>query len=151
MATQRVTLQGGKELLAKLNKLGELGQTRVLRNAVFAGLLPITNEAQRLAPYKSGTLRRSIHPEIVTERNDYVEGATGTDVIYAAQREFGGTITAKNAPYLVFKTEDGRLVRVRSVTQTAKPYMRPALDSKRTEAVDEVRDALLDQLNKLIS
>lgn len=151
MATKSVTIQGDKELRAKFKRLDAITQSRMLRNAVFAGLLPITNEAQRLAPYKSGTLRRSIHPEIVTEREGYVEGATGTDVEYAAQREFGGVIEAKNAPYLVFRTADGKLIRTKKVMQAATPYMRPAFDNKRNEAVDEVAEALNEQIRKAIA
>ena len=58
----------------------------------------------------------------------------GTNVIYAAIQEFGGTITPKNGPFLVFMI-DGELVFARQVTIPARPYMRPGFDESRVEAV----------------
>lgn len=144
----KVALRGDKELVAKLRALDKLAQKEILTNAVTAGGLPILNDAVQNAPHLSGTLRRSLHQEVKATGKGVVS-EIGTDLEYAAQREFGGEITAKQAPFLVFKI-NGRWVRVRSVTQKATPYLRPAFDSKKGEAVEEVAAALLQQINRLI-
>lgn len=46
---------------------------------------------------------------------------------YAAQRNFGGTITAKSAPYLAFpvggrRAKGGKWAKVKSVTQPARKF-----------------------------
>lgn len=42
---------------------------------------------------------------------------------YSQINHFGGTITAKNAPFLKFKLADGQFVAVRSVDIPARPFM----------------------------
>jgi hypothetical protein len=58
----------------------------------------------------------------------------GTNLIYAKKQEFGGTIRAKGGGFLVFEV-DGAIVRVKSVTLPAHPYLRPAFDEKSAAAV----------------
>jgi len=85
-----------------------------------------------LAPRKDGILAGSIVPEAAVFAGETVQGSWGTGVIYAAQKEYGGTITARNAPFLVFQLYDGTWVRTRSVYQAPQPYMAPSADRIRT-------------------
>lgn len=59
----------------------------------------------------------------------------GTNVVYARIQEYGGTITARHAPYLVFQLPNGDWVRTRQVTIPARPYMRPAFDTQKATAI----------------
>lgn len=120
---------GDKALLEKFKRLNIGVQVNALENAAKAGILPIQNEAIRNAPYKSGNLSRSIHTEVIKRSNSYVEVATGTDVEYAARQEFG------------FSKRDSL---GRKYNQPARPYMRPAYDNKRNEAIKETSNALRD-------
>lgn len=122
-------LIGERELLAKLQQLDRAAQGSALENAATAGILPIQNEAIRLAPYESGNLSRSIHTETVEKSSHYVETATGTDVEYAARQEFGFSDTDSLG---------------REYNQPAHPYMRPAYDTKHKEAENETKNALID-------
>lgn len=63
----RVTVQGDKKLLAKLNRLGRTEANKVIRTALRAGSKTIADETKRLAPvgqdrgsHKKGTLKRAI-------------------------------------------------------------------------------------------
>lgn len=56
------------------------------------------------------------------------------DFLGARQREYGGVISAKNAPYLVWQDYDGNWHKAKSVIQPATPYIRPAIAAKRGEA-----------------
>lgn len=145
---------GLPELSKKLNALASLVKGAVLENALLAGALIIQNAAIENAPYDTGSLRKSIHIEIIERGSNYVKAKIGTDLVYAAIQEFGGTITAKNSPYLVFELRgidgiDGGLIRVRSVTIPAHPYMRPAYMNNKDAVVNEIKDALLEQINKI--
>jgi HK97 gp10 family phage protein len=124
-----VKLIGEKQLLAKFQQLNKAVQGATLEKAATAGILPIQNEAIQKAPWKSGTLSRSIHTETVEKTATYVEVATGTDVEYALRIEFG------------FMQADSL---GRHYNQPAQPYMRPAYDTKKKAAENDTKDALTD-------
>lgn len=75
--------------------------------------------AQEAAPRDSGNLAGSIR---VLDGPSDKGGAYGSSLVYAWQREEGGTIYPRNGKYLVFEI-DGQLVFARSVTQTGSHYM----------------------------
>lgn len=66
-------------------------------------------DVQRIAPYDTGTLRRSIHVEMINSGSAIV----GTDLPYARRLEYG------------FSDRDKR---GRMYHQPARPYFRPPLD-----------------------
>ena len=66
---------------------------------------------------KSGQLAASIH---TASGNNFAR--IGTNKPYAAIHHLGGTIKAKNKPYLVFKVGDG-FRRVKQVKIPARPYL----------------------------
>lgn len=129
MAKRGVTVKGDKELHAAFMKLKAAARGPALMTAAKVGILPIQNEAIDNAPYKSGTLSRSIHTEEVEETDHSAFVTTGTDVEYAARQEFGFNDTDSLG---------------RTYHQSARPYMRPAYDNQREAAVNEVADALKD-------
>jgi phage gpG-like protein len=74
----------------------------------------------------SGRLRGSIFGNVIAD--DEAEVRAGSNVVYAAIHEFGGTITPKTGKYLRFKNQDGREVFVRSVEIPARPYVKPSIE-----------------------
>lgn len=66
---------------------------------------------------ESGRLRGSINAQA---SNDMVR--VGTNVIYAAIHQFGGTIVPRSARFLFFRLSSG-LVQASSVTLPARPFM----------------------------
>lgn len=58
----------------------------------------IRTKAVTNAPYKTGTLRRSILSDVTADI-----GKVGTNLPYARIREFGGTILPKNKKMLAWK------------------------------------------------
>ena len=99
-----------------------------------------TNPPQKLGRV-SGRLAGSIVGRVETEGNEVV-GLVGTKVIYARIHEFGGTIRAKRAPFLVFKLADGTFRRVKSVTIPARPYLQPAIKWARPRIAQLLRRGL---------
>ena len=119
-----VNLAEWKDKLQAMSK--ELSEQAVVR-ALTAGALLIENDAKANAPYKTGTLRRSIH----TEQGDGMEVIVGTDLDYAARVEFG------------FMQADSL---GRNYHQPAQPYLRPAWDDNIDRAMEEIGVALAELL-----
>lgn len=119
---------------------------------------------------RTKTLSRSLHEEVAEESATRAAVDVGTNLEYAAIHEFGGVIRAKKSKHLaipvgnrtgsptkysdlkVKKTAGGTLVLVdgggslqyvlkASVTIPARPYLRPALDEKTSEAQNEMGSA----------
>lgn len=140
-----IEVVGLKDLERKLKAMGGAA-AEALETAVQAGALIVQNDAKKRAPYRTGTLRRSIHMETIEKARDRVVVSVGTNVIYAAIQEFGGIIKAKNAPFLVFRSKSGRLVRTKSVYIPPRPYLRPAKEENITKILHEIRDVLREAI-----
>lgn len=122
-------------------------------------------------------LSRSIHAEISMRGPAVAEAEIGTDLEYGPIHEFGGTIRPKSAKYLAIPvgtykgsplkhprlkiriTNAGNLVmvdsmgRVQYVLKTsveipARPYMRPAFDEKKQDAIDDMGRAFARLVTK---
>ena len=80
----------------------------------------------------------------ITHRAGRDQVTVGTNVIYAAIQQFGGTITARKAQALVFNIPGAGWATVRSVTLPARPFIGLS-DADRAEipriVVDTVRRA----------
>ncbi len=146
MIRARCVIVGMPEFKRRLAKLDSAAAGKALERAVRAGALPIRNEASRRAPKRTGTLRRSIHIETLNVQPRSARVAIGTDLEYAAIHEFGGVIKPKDpAGWLRFQTYDGGWHTVKLVHMPARPYLRPAFDTKKDEAAREMA-AVLKQL-----
>jgi HK97 gp10 family phage protein len=145
----RVDVIGDEELRSKLQSLTAAVQGQVLAAAVMSGAQVIQNAAKEKAPYRTGTLKRSIHSEIEASDATRATAIIGTDVPYGAQVEFGGTITPKKKKLLHWVDADGQDHFAKSVTQVARPYLRPAFDEKSDDAAVEVGNALRQAIAKV--
>lgn len=132
----------------KLSRLSKLASADVLERALHAGAEEILNSAKDKAPYKTGTLRRSLHSETGEKSGARVSVLAGTDLEYAAMQEFGGTVVPKKGRFLVFEI-DGKKIFARKVTIPAHPYLRPAFDEQKGEAVKVFRLAVGDQVRAI--
>lgn len=121
-----VVIEGGAELARKLAALGEAVAGDALAAALRSGALLVEADAKRRAPYRTGTLRRSIHTE-VDAGGAKAEASVGTDVPYAARLEFGF---------------EGKDKLGREYHQPPRPYLRPALDENMDAAAREIGEAL---------
>jgi len=142
-----ITVQGSKGLKAQFSSLATVSQGKSLERAVVSGGLLIQNEAKRRAPWLTGNLRRSLHIGGHQDLNPGGEGVIartgaglpqpeigphsaaiyiGTDVIYAPTQEFGRDAIP------------------------AQPYLRPAFDTQKAAAVQEIGEALVDLIRAAI-
>jgi hypothetical protein len=151
-----MSIVGLKDLSRKFGKLSDIGRGQVLFRAGVVGMLVIINEAKRLAAYKTGTLRRSLHvggaagetPDfqggLDSGYSDLGQGEVGTKTAEV----FGGT----DVPYarrieLGFEDSDSL---GRSFHQKARPFLRPAFDTKINEAIEAMRRAFVDLIERAV-
>ena len=148
---------GTKELIQKLNKLGEVGKGRAMINALVAGGLEISNEAKINAPYITGTLERSIH--IGGHVSESAPGFTPHDVA-GDYSDIGGEKIESNAASILIGTNLVYAKRLefgfngpdklgRIYHQPAQPYLRPAVDTKKERAFKVIGEALKIQIDKV--
>jgi len=161
----KITMVGDKETARAFSRLGDNMTGRTMLPAALSGALILRNRMKELVSKLTGTLSRSIHignhtghvPVDVFTPNEgpgysdiggtiIVPGGvrveTGTNLIYAAIQEFGGTVRAKDKPYLVFKTKDGSWHSVKSVQIPPQAYMRGAYLEKKPDVIREIDEAL---------
>ncbi len=150
-----MSITGLKDLSRKFSRLSDIGRGQTLFRAGVVGMLVIVNEAKRLAAYKTGTLRRSIHVGGAAGETPDFQGGLDGGYSDLGQGEIG-TMTAEvfggtDVPYarrieLGFEDTDSA---GRSFHQKARPFLRPAFDTKREEAVEAMRRAFADLITKV--
>lgn len=161
-----VDILGGKELAKMLNELPLKIERNIMRSALRAGAAVIAAEARLNVPVDSAELKQSIRTSSNSKRgtveaNAVVGNRRTKKGWYATFVEFGTAPhmirAGKKSPVLSFRDRNGEWRRVTEVHHTgakAKPFMRPAFDTKGDEAVkavaDKIRERLTDQnINKV--
>ena len=151
MANDLFKLRGGPELQKMLNTLPAKIEKNIMRSALRAGARVIANEAKANVPVGDGDLKRSIKVSTGGKRgNVYAKVKAGDQKAwYYRFVEFGTaahTIQPKNKKALFFN--GGFAHSVVHPGAKAKPFMRPALDSKSGEAIQAVGEQIRKRLNK---
>lgn len=117
---QTTYLEGADELNEALRELSDRAGGKIVKEAAEAGAEVIRTEASRLAPRDTGLLAES-----QTDRPHRLQ-------IGRSQIDIG---PSKDAWY-------GRLLELGTKKMSAKPFLRPALDARKDEAIAAVRDVL---------
>ncbi len=106
-------------VIANLRGLPGKTRTRVKIGLRLGGMVIVNEAKENWVPVLSGNLKRSLHAEPVEVTPDVLTVRMGTNLEYAEKIEFGGS---RKAP---------------------QGYMRPALDEKGNEAVQEIKESLM--------
>jgi len=141
---------GGESLIKKFDSIGA-EMTHKIETAIKSGALILQNEAKKKTPYRTGTLRRSIHIETLKKSGSDVEVAVGTDVSYAKSVEFGSgprIIRPKTKKALFWPGAAHPVRLVHHPGTKAHPYLRPALDDNKEKILQEIRTCMRILLQK---
>lgn len=114
MSKMAFRISGGPEMVAKLRSIDK-AINGAAQQALLTAVMPTVNRAKELAPYRTGTLRRSIASEPGPGK---MEVTIGTDVEYAPYLEFG---TSRMSP---------------------RPYLRPAIEETLPEIGNHLAKAI---------
>lgn len=86
----------------------------------------VLEEAQRIAPERTGKYRRSLRLAPVSVEGQRLVSAIGSPLASARPKEKGAYITARKAPWLAIPFGDGTIRKVKSVRLPASPVVGPA-------------------------
>lgn len=134
-----VKIEGLSELQREMRELGPKLARRGLRAATNAAAQVIKKEAKALVPVDTGRLKRKA---IYVKRSR--RGSSATRESYLVGVRVGRKEQAKDRDaYYWFLVEFG------TVKMAARPFMRPAFENKKFEALEKFRDKLKEKLAQL--
>ena len=152
---ERMQVKGAAELVKLLNELPARIARNGLRNAVYAGAKVVRDEAKSRAPKAAeaipnqpppGTLKRSVimkHiPELssLTRQTFFVTVRHGKK--YRKQGKKGNL--SQDAWYW-------RFVEFGTVKMSARPFLRPAFDMKKNDALTAIKTRLAERIEQAAS
>ena len=113
-----VTVRGLPELLKDFQRLNEAAQGRIAKNMAMAGARVAAKHARDAAPVETGTLKKSIKAKRYPKRLDKGQALAlvNAGVFYARFAEYG------------------------TAYQSAKPFLRPAVDSGHSEIIAKMSE-----------
>lgn len=134
-----VRLEGFRELERALNELPKSTGRNVLRRVAKGALEPMADKARGMAPVERGDLKQSIQvsekrTKRVTRLNRF-DRNTGVEV---AMGPVSGKGVLNYATFAEFGTNDTR----------ARPFMRPAWESGKDDALEYVKANLGSEIEK---
>lgn len=143
-----IELVGDKKLQKQLEMLKDSVVRQVMKPAYSKALTPINKEAKRLANqnFNSKTISKMIGKKVSVSKRG--KGLVGK--VYVRPDKTGRTIDieGRQAPFEVvaniqeFGKKDGSL--------PARPFMRPAMESKKTAAMAIVKEEAKKNLDKVV-
>lgn len=133
-----VKVEGLRELADKLRSFGPRLARNGLRAAVSAGAEVVRKDVKARAPVDEGTLRRAVYKKQIREESNNTK-----QTFYVGVRS-GKKYQKKNQDafywrYLEFGTK----------YINARPFIRPAFESKKNEAVERMKEKLAERIKKL--
>lgn len=142
MATTTVRVEGLKELDDALQLLSSDIQNKIARAATNAAAQVIKNEAIKRAPADTGNLRKNI----IVKRLPAQEASPLTSQHIVTVRQ--GKLTKKQKGAGLQDAFYGRFVEFGTVKMAPRPFLRPAFDSKKTDAVEAMRVRIKQRIDK---
>src|SRR5262245_52196384 len=122
-------IRGLADLQAKLNELGEIGKRKILQKALKNGAEVVRQEAENSAPRLTGKLAKE---EMISIEED--------SSLYEAVVKIG---PSRLAFY-------GLFIELGTAHQVAQPFLEPALERKKGQAVIDVTDVLAAEIDKAV-
>lgn len=146
-----VKINGLAELQRALDGLTAKIEQNIVRGAVRAGAKVMADEAKALVPVDQGDLRDSIRVSVRARRGVVTAKVTAGNkkAFYANWVEFGTAahkIVPKKAQSLIFGTIFAD--KVDHPGSRPKPFMRPAIDGKASQAVVAAGEYIRKRLTK---
>lgn len=129
MAVRDVQLIGDKKLIKKLKGLSTATQKKIVRPSVTKAVRVIAKDAKGRAPKDTGLLKKSIGQRVKTYRSGNISGIVGPRSGFKRTVEIDGKAVIKNP------TKYSHLVEFGTSRKAARPFLRPALEAKKSEAV----------------
>lgn len=141
-----VRIVGLDKLDRRLKAMAKEASGKQIEAALVTGGLVIMSRAKELAPFLSGTLRRSIHVGGHTDKaGGFGSSPNGTDY-----GDIGGNVAqgTKSEVRIGTNIEYGPAVEFGTGRQRPQPYLRPAFDQEKQAALNDVAETLADLIER---
>jgi len=124
-------IEGLAELADALGELSSAAAINVQKRALAEAARPIQQDAQALAPYRTGLLKRRITiSSKLSARQKHSSVKESKVELYVGPPSMARAIVAEFG----------------SVKQTPKAFMRPAWDANKTKALNSIKDILAEEI-----
>jgi len=133
----KVKIEGLEQVKDRLKGLGPQISSKVLGRAVGSGARIIRNAARARVPVDTGVLRNSIYSARIRELS------SPEQVTYFVGSRKGKRYQAKQADGWYF-----HMVEFGTVKMPAQPFMRPAFETYKNSAEEEIKKQLLRGVEK---
>ena len=133
-----VQVEGLKELEQKLLSFGDKLARNGLRAAVAAGARVVVKEARANVPVDTGTLKKAIYQKQIREESGNTQQTFYVGARHGKKEQAKGR-DAWYFPFVEFGTEK----------MPARPFMRPACESTKDEAIEAIKSRLAERVEKL--
>ena len=145
MASELVKIDGLKELNAKLKRMSARDSNRIVRRGISKMAQVIRKEMRERAPVDSGDLKKNIGFKIFRDQRGGFRGQVGPKpkAFYARFIEFGSAShiiprkDTKGRKQKAIKIGDKTYKSVTHPGISPKPFLRPAFEAKKRQAVEE--------------
>jgi HK97 gp10 family phage protein len=149
-----IKVEGLKELQEALKALPAEIQKRPLRSAVSAGAKVIVDEAKRRAPQgETGNLRKALY-----RYRSRSQSGTGKETflvgVRKGKKQYADTAKNRRLSRVGKKyTVEGeafywRFLEFGTSKMAARPFLRPAFESKKMEALDTIKKKLAEAIDR---
>jgi HK97 gp10 family phage protein len=149
-----VKIEGLKELDAAIRQMTDNVQGRLLRQAANAGAQVIRKEARAKAPKDTGLLRKNI--VVGRSRRQSAKGKETYNVFLKKEKRTFADTKANRRKNRVGKKYEvdgpafyGKFIEMGTSKMPARPFLRPALEGKRGEAIAAFREKMAEGIRKL--
>jgi len=148
-------VSGLTELLAALKALPEKAARNALRGAVYAGAKVIVDEAKSKAPVYTGdvskghpppgTLKRSIIMKQIPEASNLYKQTFYVTVRHGKKYQKQGKDGSKSQDAYYW-----RFVEFGTQKMAARPFLRPAFEAKKMEAIEAIKKRLAERIDMAV-
>ena len=156
-----VSIEGLRELDEALGELPKATGRNVMRRALMAAVGPIVEDAQRLAPVRSGRLQKSIMVSTkaskrlgLSEYAEVMRGGGSQSEAYAAMRAVRASNTANTAMQVYVgpsrAAPHAHLVEFGSANNSPQPFLRPAWDAGWRTALESIKGHMRGEIDKAV-
>lgn len=144
MATQTIRIEGLRELGEKMRKLKREVATKIASQATGAAAAPVKKRAKANILASPSVQTRSLYESVITKKVPRAQTKLTSEHMVTVRRGRSKRKTKGKqsvAPHAIF-IEHG------TVKMPAEPFLNPALDSEKTNAVNRMVDKLKSGIEK---
>lgn len=154
MADVEFTVTGLAELSKKLKEMPIKLAKNGLRAAVNAGAEVIRKDAKARVPVKTGNVRKNIYKKQIREKSNNFQQTYYVGVKLGRKRKLAPTKlnVRKQRVGQLYDVESSayywRFLEFGTSKLPARPFLRPAFDTKKSQAVDAMAKKLKERIDK---